>query len=119
MKCRKTKAVLRYHRPNKVKELEKYFHRLLMLYYPWRNEDSLIGNEQTYASRFYGPKVQAIEQKRTIFEPEADAITEALEALRKNEAKNVIHSFDSLNDQENEDLQLDMQTNVDSDDEPF
>ena len=91
-----------------------------MLYYPWRNEDSLIGNEQTYASRFYEPKVQAIlEQKRKIFEPEADAITEALQALRNNEANNIIHSFDSLNDQENEDLQLDILTNVESDDESF
>ena len=120
MKCRKTKAVLRYHRPNKVKEPEKYFHHLLMLYYPWRNEDSLIGNEQTYASRFYEPKVQAIvEQKRTIFEPEADAITEALEALRNSEVNNFSHSFDSFNDQENEDLQLDMQSNVEIDDESF
>ena len=100
MKCRKTKAVLRYHKPNRVKEPEKYFHHLLMLYYPWRNEDSLIGNEQTYASRFYEPKVQAIvEQKRTIFEAEADAITEALEALRNSEVNNFSHSFDSFNDQ--------------------
>ena len=120
MKCRKTKAILRYHRPNKVKEPEKYFHHLLMLYYPWRNEDSLIGNGQTYASRFYEPKVQAIvEQKRTIFEPEADAITEASEALRNSEVNNFSHSFDSLNDQENEDLQLDMQSNVESDEESF
>ena len=34
MKCRKSKAVLRYHTPNRTKEPEKYFHHLLMLYYP-------------------------------------------------------------------------------------
>jgi hypothetical protein len=34
MKHRKTKAVLRYHTPNKRKELELYFHHLLMLYFP-------------------------------------------------------------------------------------
>ena len=34
MKCRKSKAVVRYHRPNKIKEPEKYFHHLLTLYYP-------------------------------------------------------------------------------------
>ena len=37
MKCRKVKAVLRYHTPNKMKEPELYFHHLLMLYYPWRH----------------------------------------------------------------------------------
>lgn len=34
MKCRKVKAVIRYHRPNKRKEPELFFHHLLMLYYP-------------------------------------------------------------------------------------
>ena len=42
MKCRKIKAVVSYHRPNKQKEPEAYFHHLLMLYYPWRNETSLM-----------------------------------------------------------------------------
>lgn len=41
MKCRKVKAVIRYHTPNKTKEPERYFHQLLMLYYPWRNESEL------------------------------------------------------------------------------
>ena len=49
MKYRKSKAVVRYHRPNKIKEPEKYFHHLLILYYPWQSEDTLIGSEQTYA----------------------------------------------------------------------
>ena len=31
MKCRKIKAVIRYHTPNKTKDPEKYFHHLLML----------------------------------------------------------------------------------------
>ena len=38
MKCRKVKAVIRYHTPNKTKEPERYFHHLLMLYYPWRKK---------------------------------------------------------------------------------
>ena len=32
LKCRKVKAVIRYHTPNKTKERERYFHHLLMLY---------------------------------------------------------------------------------------
>ena len=47
MKCRKVRAVIIYHTPNKQKEPERYFHHLLMLYYPWRLESELLGNEQT------------------------------------------------------------------------
>ena len=120
MKCRKTKAVVRYHTPNKTKEPEKYFHHLLMLYYPWRNEDTLLGTEQTYASKFYDCEVHAIvEQNRTTFQPDADAVSEALEALRESEGNNHVHSFDSLNDQENEDLHLDMHSNSNSEEESF
>ena len=90
------------------------------MYYPWRKEDTLIGSEQTCASKFYKPKVQAVvEQKRAIFEPDADAVSEALETLRNNECNNYVHSFDALNDQENEDLQLDMQGNGENDEESF
>ena len=62
MKCRKVKAVVRYHTPNKKKEPEKYFHHLLMLYFPWRNEEELLGQDQTYISMFYEPNVQTIVQ---------------------------------------------------------
>lgn len=120
MKCRKVKAVVRYHTLNKIKEPENYFHHLLMLYYPWRNEDALVGSEQTCASKFYEPEVEAVvEQIRGMFEPDADAISEALEAFRSNEGNSIVHSFDSLNDQENQDLHLDMQGNCESDEESF
>lgn len=77
-----------------------------MLYYPWRDERSLLGSDQTYASKFCNHKVQAVvEQNRNNFEPDADAVTEALEFLRNNQS-NIIHSScDSMNDQENADLQ--------------
>ena len=84
MKCRKVKAAMRYHTPNKSKEPELYFHHLLMLYFPWRDEKDLLSSDQTYASKFYEPDIQAIvEQNRAIFEPDADAITEALEVDEK------------------------------------
>ena len=47
MKCRKVKAVIRYHTPSKSKEAEKYFHHLLMLYYPWREETELLCDQHT------------------------------------------------------------------------
>merc|ERR1711973_154381 len=80
MKCRKVMAVIRYHTPSKRKEPELFFHHLLMLYYPWRDETTLLGRDQTYASKFYEPDVQAVvQQNREQFEPDADAVTEALE----------------------------------------
>ena len=51
MKCRKIKSVIRYHTPNKTKEPEKYFHHL-MLYFPWHNEQELLGEDHTYISKF-------------------------------------------------------------------
>ena len=120
MKCRKIRAVVRYHTPNKTKEPENYFHHLLMLYYPWHNEDTLVGSEQTYASKFNEPEVQAVvEKNRALFEPDADAISEALEAFRNNEGTSILHSFDSLNDQENDDLHLDVRGNCESEEESF
>ena len=105
MKCRKVQAVIRYHTPNKTKEPELDFHHLLMLYLPWRAESELLSSDQTYTSKFYEPQVQTIvEQNRAMFEPDADGITEALEAMRNNPVKNA-HSFDCMNDQENSDVQ--------------
>lgn len=101
MKCRKVKAVIRYHTPNKTKEPEQYFHHLLMLYYPWRHETDLTGTEKTYISKFYEPDVQTmLQRRRNIFEPDSDAVTEALDILRKNEFS-LLHSYDTMNDQEN------------------
>ncbi|XP_028408493.1 uncharacterized protein LOC114531049 [Dendronephthya gigantea] len=77
MRCRKVQAIIRYHTPNKRKEPELYFHHLLMLY---------------------------CGKKKVLFEPDADAITDALEAMRNNPDK-TIHSYDTINDQENSDLQ--------------
>ena len=105
MKCRKIKAVIRYHTPNKRKEPEKYFHHLLMLYFPWRNEQEFFGEDQTYISKFYEPDVQEVVQcNKEIFEPDGDAINEALESLRNFDGVPT-HSYDPINDQENEDLQ--------------
>ena len=101
MECRKVKAVIRYHTPNKTKEPERYFHHLLMLYYPWRKESDLIAADLSYVQ-------EVVELNKSVFEPDADAVTEALENLRNNQG-NIIHSFDPINDQENSDLQIETQ----------
>ena len=66
-----------------------------------------MASDQTYTSKFYEPDVQAIvEHNRAIFEP--DAVNEAFEVLKSNQG-NIIHSYDSINDQENADLQGEVQ----------
>ncbi|CAH3167963.1 unnamed protein product [Pocillopora meandrina] len=94
-KYRKIRAVVRYHtHTKKRKQPEYYFHHLLMLYYPRLNEDTLVVSEQTYASKFNEPEVQAVvEQNRALFEPDSDAISEALEALRNNEGASLIREM--------------------------
>ena len=89
-------CTVRYHKPNKRKEPELYFHHLLMLYYLWRDERALLGDDKTYASKFYVPSVKNIvEHNREMFEPDAEAVTEALEWLKNNQ-NGINHSYDSL-----------------------
>lgn len=50
-----------------------------------------------------------VEHNRAIFEPDLEAVTEALEWLQNNHGT-VTHSYDPINDQENADqLQLEFQ----------
>ena len=60
-----------------------------------------MASDQTY--------VQAIiEHNKAIFEPDSDAVNEAFEVLKSNQG-NIIHSYDSINDQENAVLQGEVQ----------
>ena len=48
-------------------------------------ESDLIAADQSYASKFYESNVQeVVEVNRSVFEPDADAVTEAPENLRNN-----------------------------------
>ena len=65
-----------------------------MLYYPWRHEGTLLDSDDTYVilSKFYETNVKNIvEHNREMFEPDAEAVTEALEWLRNNQ-NDIIYS---------------------------
>ena len=99
MKCRKVKVVTL-----RTKKEPQIFFYHLMLYFPWHNERELIGQDQTYISKFYEPDVQTIVQgNKEMFEPHGDAIKEALESLQNFDGV-PNRSFDPINDQENEDV---------------
>ena len=85
MKCRKVRAVIRFHKPGKTTDPEKYFHHVLMLYFPWREESDLIGPEGTYASKLHDSLVrQTVNRNQTSFEPYGEAVEEALEYIQDN-----------------------------------
>ncbi|KXJ10654.1 ATP-dependent DNA helicase PIF1 [Exaiptasia diaphana] len=118
MKCRKVKAVIRNHTPNKTKEPEKYYHHLLFLYFPWVEESSLLGQQQTYESKFAESNVQNIvEQNRLLFEPDGNAVNEALQSVGSSPTE--LFTLDSMNDQENANLCQDIQNNSVEPDESF
>lgn len=48
-----------------------------------------------------------VQQNRNIFEPDSEAVIEALESLRKSNIR-TSYSFDPINDQENHDVQFDI-----------
>ena len=58
-----------------------------MLYFPWRNEFvNLTNTQETYATKFCEPEVQTtVDLNREKFEPDAEAVAEALLFLRNND----------------------------------
>ena len=104
MKRRKIKAVIRFHTPSRAKEPEKFYHRLLMLYFSWRKETDLLADDQLYLTKFEESEVfSKVEENRRTFEPNAEAIDIALHMVSENRVRD-FQSYDPINDQENEDL---------------
>ena len=113
MKRRKIKAVIRFHTPSKVKEPDKFYHHLLMLYFPWRKETDLLGDDQLYSTKFQEAEVfSKVETNRRTFEPNAEAIDIALQMVRENRVRD-FQSYDPINDQENDDLTTEAINNID------
>ena len=106
MKCRKVKAVVRFHKPSKTTEPERYCHHLLMLYYPWRQESDLLGHDHKYSTKLGDAAVKLIVQRnQAVFEPFAE-VDEAIESLRSNPQYSIYgERFDSFNEQGNSDDQ--------------
>ena len=61
IKCRKVKAVLRYHVPPRHKKTEQYAHRLLFMFFPFRNESELCCTPSgTYMGKLNEPQVLTV-----------------------------------------------------------
>ena len=69
-------------------------------------------------SKFCEANVKTVvEKNKNVFKPDSDAVIQAFDALRNNDI-NTLHSYDPINDQENEDIHSQLeQSNVE--DETF
>ena len=115
MKCRKVKAVVRFYTPKRTLEPEKYFHHFLLLYFPWRNESDLIGNDGTYQSKLEDAVVkETVQNNQRSFEPFADTVEEAPEYVKKNPHYDLYgERFDAFSEQENSEDRLHFERNDD------
>ena len=75
--------VIRYHYVSKQKDEEAYYHRLLVLYMPWRKEEDIPLNS-SYFQRFEQTKQEIMASIQT-YEPYNDEVEEILENFDPNE----------------------------------
>ena len=108
LKRRKVPYVLKYHVPNQHTHPEKYAHHLLLMYFPFRNENELKLNN-SYAEKVNSSNVlEIINLNHINVEPYALLVENALERLSTNQ--NAYIDFfgqqenDEINDTINENL---------------
>ncbi len=77
-------AILRTHRYSLNKEPEKYFHSQLMLFYPWRKEEEIIGSHGTYQGQ-YASVQDTVILNAAPFNKNLERIDEAFEAYRRED----------------------------------
>ena len=86
MRKRKRRAVIRSPRFSKIKFPEKFFHSVLMLYLPWRNEETdLLGTFSTYEEHYLSKEQEIIHSMET-FEKESGLLDAALQLLQSEES---------------------------------
>ena len=100
LKCRKIRAVLRYHVPNRHKYPEKYAHHLLFMYYPFRSENELLN--ATYLEKLSQPGVlDIVNNNKHKIEPFEEMVNEAFRNYRADLERNL----DAFAQQENEEVE--------------
>ena len=116
LKCRKGRAVLRYHQPSPHKSIEQYAHHLLFVFYPFRKEEELKSSTTgTYFAKLQEPFVTSIvNENKKLMEPYGDMVEKALLNLHCE-----VVTPDPFGQQENDDLldQLNNENNLLEDDE--
>ena len=82
LKCRVLRQVLRYHVPNRELKPENHAHYLLFLFYPFRNENDLMSDNNSYCEKLLETGVMNVINRNIIFsEPAANEIDAAFVRL--------------------------------------
>ena len=75
MTRRNQRLVLRYYKPKKILHPEKLVYHLLVLFYPYANEENLFSTSQTCSGKLLYPMVYAaVNENKQIFEPNSELI---------------------------------------------
>ena len=94
-KRRKIPRIIRNVHFNPDTDSEKFYRELIMLFYPWRDEQSdLLAGSETYKQR-YEEIHEAIEEQREIYEPFRDAVDHA-EDVVENAENELDDAWDNL-----------------------
>ena len=83
MRKRKRESVLRTHRFKLTGDSEKYYHSLLMLYFPWHSEEEIRGPFVTYEEHYRNVK-NIVDENSQHFELNSGHIDNAFDALVEN-----------------------------------
>ena len=101
LRCRKVQKVLRYYTPNKHKFPEKYAHHILMLFYPFRSEESDLKEAGSYVTKLNNDTVIAsVNRNKAAFEPDGDLV----ESVLHNYQSEIVHNQDAFGQQENDEV---------------
>ena len=88
---RQTGQIIRYVRFNKKSDEENHFREKLLLFLPWRNEDTdLLADHSTYKNHYLNRKNE-VDMKCKFYEHHTDELEMARQA-----AENECHSYDDI-----------------------
>ena len=94
LKKRTQPAIIRSHQFSQVKEPQNFYHARLLLYYPWRNEDTDLKNENgKYIQKYFDVK-DILGPNLNKFEPHREEVQTAWTELEEND--NVQDAWASL-----------------------
>jgi hypothetical protein len=81
---RKRPLIMRTHQFSKIKTPEEYYHSKLMLYYPWRHEETDLKRKDCMYKTKYMDVFDEIKQKVLLYEQNSDAVEDAAQELKEN-----------------------------------
>ena len=112
MHKRKQKKILRYVRYNVKQDSENHFREQLMPFYPWRNENEIMGGFQTFEEKYESDK-EIIFQKRLEYETLVEDISEAEQQVNNELDEEVFDTVAPTTQHAEQQLQTNVEEDID------